>query len=101
MKLVQILLPLRDNRGRQFKCSLHERVRKEITDEFGGLTAYTRSPARGVWKTGGKEKRDDLVILEIMSPRARHIWWKRYRHKLERRFKQEKLIVRIQDMALV
>jgi len=101
MKLVQILLPLRDNRGRPLKRSLHERVRKEITDEFGGLTAYTRSPAPGVWKTGGKEKRDDLVILEIMSRRARHTWWKRYRHKLERRFRQEKLIVRMQDMALI
>jgi hypothetical protein len=46
MKHVQILLPLRDNRGRPFKRSLHERIRKEITDELGGLTAYTRSPAR-------------------------------------------------------
>src|SRR3954469_9703159 len=67
MKLVQILLPLRDNRGRPFKRSLHERLRQGITDEFGGLTAYARSPARGVWKSAGKAKRNDLVVLEIMS----------------------------------
>jgi hypothetical protein len=39
MKLVQILRPLRDNRGRPFKPSLHHRVRKDLTDELGRLTA--------------------------------------------------------------
>jgi len=98
MKLVQILLPLRDNRGRPFKRSLHERLRKEITDECGGLTAYTRSPARGVWKSAGKAKRNDLVVLEIMS--AKH-GAPGATEQTGRRFRQEKLIIRMQDMALV
>lgn len=101
MKLVQILLPLRDNRGRAFKRPLYERVQKEITDEFGGLTAYTRSPARGIWHTAGKAKRDDVIIIEVMSKRPRRAWWRRYRRTLERRFRQQELVVRMQDMALL
>lgn len=99
MKLVQIILPLRDNENRRFQRSLYDRVHRELTDEFGGLTAYTRSPARGVWRSSGTEKREDVVIIEVMSARPRRGWWKRYRRKLERRFRQNELIVRMQNFV--
>jgi hypothetical protein len=99
MKLVQIILPLRDNENRRFERALYDRVHRELGDEFGGLTAYTRSPARGVWRSLGKEKREDVVIIEVMSDRARRAWWTRYRRKLERRFRQKELIVRMQNFV--
>jgi hypothetical protein len=101
VKLVQILLPLRDNRGRAFQRALYERVQKEITKEFGGVTAYTRSPARGVWNTAGKAQLDDVIMIEVMSRRPRRAWWKRYRRELERRFRQDHVIVRMQEMLLL
>src|SRR5689334_19659871 len=67
MKLVQILLPVRDNRGRKFKRALYAGVHKELVRRFGGLTAYTRSPARGLWRDEGTTKRDDVIILEVMA----------------------------------
>jgi len=100
MKLVQILLPLRDNRGRPFKRSLHERLRKEITDEFGGLTAI---PGRRRAASGSQPEKQSVTIWwcsKSCPPRTAHLV-EALRNKLERRFRQEKLIIRMQDMALV
>ena len=62
MKLVQILLPLRDNQGRKFDQPLYAEVHDELISRFGGVTAYTRSPARGLWQSAGSTKRDDVII---------------------------------------
>ena len=50
MYLVQLLLPLYDNDGQAFDASEYVRLRAELADRFGGVTAYTRAPARGVWR---------------------------------------------------
>jgi hypothetical protein len=47
MHLVQILLPLNDNDGRALAKDLFETVARELTERFGGVTAYTRAPADG------------------------------------------------------
>ena len=39
--LIQILLPLVDNEGQLFPHSNYRRVRSEMTERFGGLTAFT------------------------------------------------------------
>jgi hypothetical protein len=49
MQLVQILLPLLDNEGRRFQPAAYERIRAELIGQFGGLTAFTRAPAEGLW----------------------------------------------------
>jgi hypothetical protein len=40
--LIQILLPLSDNEGRRFPPAAYARVRSELTERFGGMTAFTR-----------------------------------------------------------
>jgi len=49
MYLVQILLPLYDNEGHTFEASEYVRLRAELADRFGGVTAYPRVQASGVW----------------------------------------------------
>ena len=51
MHLIQLLLPLYDNDGMQQPDDLFRRVRTELTERFGGLTAYTRAPALAAWIT--------------------------------------------------
>jgi hypothetical protein len=75
--LVQILLPVYDDAGQPFPNTHYNKVRDVLTEAFGGLTAYTRAPAEGLWDTGGTVKRDDVVVLEIMTDE--HRWrcgWK-------------------------
>ena len=95
MYLVQILLPLYDNEGHAFEPADYVQLRTELADRFGGVTAYTRAPARGVWKDdSGETTRDDIVIFEVMTEGLDRAWWKGFRKELERRYRQETLIVR-------
>jgi hypothetical protein len=99
MKLVQILLPVRDNHGRKFKRILYAKIHKQLVKRFGGLTAHTRSPARGLWNSEGSTKRDDMIILEVMTKRFDRTWWKRYRTTLEKAFRQEEIVVRAHNIT--
>jgi hypothetical protein len=97
MFLIQFLLPLRDNEGRAFSRAEFERVRTELTDRFGGVTAFLQAPASGAWKdeeTGGQTKRDEVVLFELMTESLNRPWWANYRAELEARFRQKAVVVR-------
>src|ERR1041385_9237813 len=82
--LVQILLPLRDRAGRHFPPSLFGLVREELTERFGGLTAYSRAPAEGLWDDPqARRQRDDIVISEVMLEELDRQWWAGFRRDLE------------------
>lgn len=102
MQLIHILLPLNDNRGTPLPKQLFREVADELTDQFGGLTAHTRAPAEGLWKEGSEgTDRDEIVIYEVMAEELDAKWWRQYRRGLEKRFKQEKVIVRAQEVRLL
>jgi hypothetical protein len=97
------LLPLFDNEGKRLPIRLLRAVADELTKQFGWLTAYTRAPAQGLWKKKGaaQASRDEIVIYEVMAERLHRSWWKQYQHGLESRFRQEKLVVRVQEIELL
>ena len=95
MHLVQLLLPLRDNAGHPFPQDFFVRVRAELTARYGGVTAYLRAPASGVWKDEqGEVARDEVVMVEVMVEPLDRAWWQAYRRDLEQRFRQQELVVR-------
>ena len=95
MHLVQIFLPLYDGQGNAFPRSLFDAVRGELTDVYGGVTAFVRSPAIGAWEDGaGRVQRDEVVLVEVMAPQLDHGWWSSYRQQLEARFEQDEVMVR-------
>ena len=101
MQLIQILLPLYDNAGRPFKEELFGRVRRELTERFGGLTAFTRAPAQGVWKDEGETRHDEIVVFEVMAERLDSDWWRAYRQELEQAFRQDEIIIRAQAVTIL
>lgn len=95
MHLVQILLPVFDNAGRRFHNDLLEEVRRELTETFGGVTAYIRAPAAGAWqRDDGFVDRDQMVMVEVMIDELDVAWWDRYRGRLESRFQQDEIVIR-------
>lgn len=95
--LVQLLLPLYDNTGRAFPAAHFTTIRDELTEHFGGLTAYTRAPAQGLWHdASGPTRRDDIVVYEVMTDMLDRAWWRAYRQALEQRFAQDELVIRSQ-----
>ncbi len=76
----------------------HSEVWRELTERFGGLTVYTRAPAEGLWKLNENHtSRDDIVIFEVMVSELNMAWWREYRQELEKRFRQDVVMVRAQQ----
>jgi len=94
MHLVQILLPLYDTHGVAIDRTRFAAVRQELVDRFGGLTAYTRAPAKGLWDDGAKVEHDEIVVYEVMADDLQRQWWAAWRQELERRFAQQEIVVR-------
>lgn len=101
MYLVQLLLPLTDNQDVAFPAAPFHAVREELTRKFGGMTAFTRAPAEGLWKDSGEVAKDDIVVFEVMVQTLDRAWWSSYKQKLEKRFAQDEIILRAQDMQLL
>ncbi|HJV36348.1 hypothetical protein [Geomonas sp.] len=102
MHLVQILLPLYDNDGQPFPHEFYLRIRDELSERFGGITTYMRSPARGLWKeTDHTTVHDDIVIYEVMTAELDRDWWQSYREMLAAVLRQELLIVRVSEVELL
>jgi len=103
MHLVQILLPLYDNAGNALPQVEFRRVSSELSHRFGGLTAFTRAPAEGIWKESEEAHptHDDIVVIEVMVESLDRAWWKDYRRDLERRFRQEEVVIRAQEIEQI
>jgi hypothetical protein len=93
--LIQFLLPTRDGENRPVSRSLFAAVRATLTERFGGVTAYQRSPASGLWKRpdGGIDG-DEVVMVEVATHDLDRAWWAEYRRELERQFSQETIFIR-------
>jgi hypothetical protein len=99
MHLIELLLPVRDNDGQRFGAELFAKVREELIEHFGGLTAFSRSPAEGIWEPReGERSRDEILIFEVMTDWIERSWWTAYRKELERRFRQDEIVVRVQKV---
>lgn len=99
MYLVQILLPFRDSKGRGFPSRVYDDVAHHLTDQFGGVTSFTRSPAEGRWKpSDAPASEEDIVVFEVMVEDLDETWWRRYRRVLEKAFKQKSIVVRAHEI---
>jgi hypothetical protein len=101
MHLIQILLPLADNDGMPFPEALLRGIQAELAQRFGGVTAFSRAPAKGIWQQGGARQQDDIVIVEVMTEELDAGWWRQFRARLEKDLRQEAVIVRQQTIQLL
>ena len=96
MHLVQLLLPLVLDDGAPVPRERFEGVRRTLVERFGGLTTYSRAPAKGFWDDGQDVVRDDVVVYEVMVESLDRDWWRALRERLCREWAQQELVVRAQ-----
>ena len=101
MYIIQILLPLSDNAGTPFPDATLQAIHQELTYRFGGLTAFTRAPAEGVWAHDGGHAKDDIVVIEVMTDELDRDWWGAFRQRVEGELSQARLIVRAQPTEML
>jgi len=102
MHLIQIFLPLIEKEKKGFSINLYTAIRKELTDKFGGITTYTRSPATGLWKEEADETvKDEIIIYEVMAEYLDKEWWQNYKQMLEQQFQQKEIIIRAWEIDVL
>ncbi len=95
MFLIEFFLPTFDNDGARFPKADFDRIRQELAERFGGVTAFMRAPAIGSWADeSGQVRRDEIVSFEVMAETLDREWWRNYREQLEQRFRQEEVVMR-------
>ena len=95
MFIIEIFLPLKDNAGIPFGHTVFADVRSELANRFGGVTAFMRAPAVGIWTDDeGVPRHDEIVVFEVMADAVDEPWWSAYRARLERVFRQDEVMIR-------
>jgi hypothetical protein len=94
--LVQILVPVADNAGRRFPDRIWEELKSDLANRFGGVTAYRRAPAEGVWKNRreGRTDDEDLFVVEVMTDTLDETYWEKLQEDLEQQLDQERIVIR-------
>jgi len=101
MVLIQLLLPSTGAAGADGLAPLAQ-TRRELAEEFDGLTAYLRSPAKGLWTApDGHTEQDDVVMVEVVADTFDRAWWRTYAATLAERFRQESIHVRALPVELL
>lgn len=95
--LVQILLPVSDNEGTPFPDDVLQGLQAELAERFGGVTAYNRAPAKGVWRHNGQHQTDDIVVVEVMTEVLNRNWWRAFRQRLEILLRQQVVVMRAHE----
>ena len=100
MVLIQLLLPASADAGPSDDAVAE--TRRELVEAFGGLTAYVRTPAEGVWTSpGGARERDAVVMVEVVAAAFDRPWWRAYASRLAARFGQQAIHVRALPIELL
>jgi hypothetical protein len=99
VELVQLLVPLQDKHGQTYPRGVFDDLARTLTDRFGGVTAYTRAPATGLWEDdSGETVRDQVLVYEVMVEDLDIAWWKAFRAELEAKLGQDEIVIRAQTM---
>ena len=94
MVLIQLLLPTRGASAGDGVAPLAE-TRRELAERFSGLTAYLRSPAKGLWTApDGHTEHDDVIMVEVVTDTFDRTWWRTYAATLASRFGQDSIHLR-------
>ena len=102
MVLIQLLLPTNTPTQPGRSESPLGQTGRELAEKFHGLTAYMRSPARGVWTApDGRAEEDDVVMVEVVTETFDRQWWRTYSATLAKRFQQEAIHIRAMSIEML
>jgi hypothetical protein len=99
--LVQILLPKETGGGEPVSRQCFDHLFNELTDRFGGVTSFVRSPGEGLWQSRGEKERDSIAVIEVMAAELDRAYWHSLRERLERELIQNEIVIRAQTIQLL
>ena len=102
MFVVELFIPLEKPDGTPTPAATLERIKSQLTDRFGGVTAFLQSPAEGAWKPESRAIiHDRVAIFEVMVRDVDTAWWRGYRQQLETELEQEQILARLYQVTVL
>jgi hypothetical protein len=102
MFVVELFIPLEKPDGTPTPSATLERIKSELTERFGGVTAFLQSPAEGAWKPKSRAIiHDRVAIFEVMVRDVDTVWWRGYRQQLEAELEQEQILARLYQVTVL
>jgi len=90
---VELFLPVAEDQQGTGR-TLVEELKRRLTEQYGGVTAYARAPAEGLWAERGAISEDRIVVLEVMVDEPDLDGWAELKRELEARLGQKDILVR-------
>jgi hypothetical protein len=97
--LVEIFLPMSYGDGGDIPEAIFTLIRDELVETFGGVTLYSRAPAKGLWSQGETIEADQIIVIEVMVAELDKKWWKDFRLRIETLLRQSELFIRTTKVA--
>lgn len=96
MRRYDIFLPITYNDGTAIEPEKFSQVENELLAMFGALTVNSMTaPFKGIWRFGGVEYRDDVLIFLILAPDDLNTeqFFKSHKETLKERFQQKDILI--------
>lgn len=92
MREYEIYVPTERNDGQPVEPSELERIKKTLSEAFGGYT-HLKSRSEGAWKMAGVTFRDEVTILRVLDDGSAHFDWPKFKGDLEQSLDQEEILI--------
>ncbi len=97
-----MLLPIKDENGGLFPEHYFTDLRDALAIKFGGITIYSRSPVKGLWKESGSSLvADEMIIYEIMMQDVDLAYWKAQKLRLQKLLHQDEIMMRYHEVTTI
>lgn len=104
MRRYDVFLPITYNDGSLVEKEKFSQVENELLAMFGAFTVNSiTAPYKGVWKYGGVEYRDDIVIFLVITEHdvSAEEFFLSYKEVLKERFQQLEILITYQEIHRV
>lgn len=101
-----IYLPLKDNDGLPVEPEKFQQTRRELVDQFGGLTWIANVGVPRItdfWKGKNRDyqEQNDLFIVYTDRNEKHKRFFKKYKEKLKNRFQQEEIFIAVEETEIL
>ena len=100
----EIYLPLFYNNGTPIEPEKFDQIERELVERFGGVTSVQRQfPLRGVWRGEYRTHLDLIVVLTVLDLTGADVgdFFIPYKEELKRRFRQEEVLITMQELTVL
>ncbi|RZK56991.1 MAG: inorganic diphosphatase [Pedobacter sp.] len=90
---LELMIPETNAAGDKYPQGYYRDLEKELMKNFGGLTAYQRTPVAGMWQDESACTQQSMFVYELLLAKLDLTYWQQLKQKLEKKFAQKEILI--------